>query len=59
MQGIQENLLRSLLNVNEEEVYRSMTQQLPAICVFFCVFFYLVGNKSFIPPNEPRTEEAS
>ena len=22
-------------------------------------FFYLVGNKSFIPPNEPRTEEAS
>ena len=35
MQGIQENALRSLPKANEEGVYRSMTQQLPAICVFF------------------------
>ncbi len=46
-------------NANEEPAYRSAVQNSPAICVLFCVFFYLVGNKSLIPPNDPNTDEAS
>ena len=34
MQGIRENGFRSLLNANEEAVYRSITQQTLVICVF-------------------------
>ena len=34
----------NLLNVNEEGVYRSMTQQLPAICVFLEEFDAIINN---------------
>ena len=37
MQGTQENALRSLLNVNEEGVYRSVTPQLPCNLRFFYI----------------------
>ena len=61
MQGTQENHLRSLLYVNEEVVYRSVTPQLPCNLRFsaICVFYYLVGKRSLIPPNDPNTDEAS
>ena len=51
MQGTQENHLRSLLNVNEEVVYRSVTPQLPYNLRFFLIAEEGICN---LHPHRPR-----